>query len=69
MTTGRFRVLVLAYAATYVWYFTLTDRTAKLPADIQKILGYAGYGARIPGESILHSVPFILAMTGCAGCW
>lgn len=67
MTTSRFRVLVLAYAITYVWYFTLTDRTAKLPADIQKILEYSGYGARLSGDSALHSIPFIAAMAGCAG--
>lgn len=67
MTTVRFRVLVLAYALTYVWYFTLTDRTAKLPADMQRILEYSGYGALLPADSLLHSVPFIAAMAGCIG--
>lgn len=67
MTTGRFRFLVLAYAMTYVWYFTLTDRAAKLPADIRKILEYSGYGAVLSGESILHYLPFIGAMAGCVG--
>jgi len=67
MTTGRFRVLVLAYAATYVWYFTLADRTVKLPADIQKILEYSGYGSRLSGESVFHVLPFFAAMAACVG--
>lgn len=67
MTTGRFRALVLAYALTYAWYFTLSDRTAKLPADIQKILEYSGYGSILPAASPLHHLPFFAAMAGCVG--